>query len=128
MIGPEVQGALFAALVDGEICDGRVYDTVPPSHVFPYVTIGDEQVLDDSNSCGEGWDVVADIHVWSRPASGSQAEAKTIRAAIHPIVEDLAVPGFVVNAVTLEASRSLTDPDGITKHAVLTYRFSIDPA
>ncbi len=128
MIGPELQGALFTALVDGGICDGRGYDTVPPDATFPYWTLGDEQVLDDSNSCGEGWEVVADIHVWSRPATGSRAELKTIRAAIHPIVMGLTVPDHVVNAVTLDGSRTLTDPDGITKHAVLTYRFLIDPA
>lgn len=129
MIGSELQAAIFKALTDAQICEGRVFDTVSPGAAFPYLTIGDDQVLDDSNSCGEAFDVINDIHIWSRPAAGSKAEAKAIRSQIHPLLIDgLPIDGFIVNAVTLESARTLRDPDGVTQHGVLTYRFSLDPA
>ena len=137
MIGPELQTAIYGALLAANICDGRIYDQVPPEKdraagsgaSFPYVTIGDEQVIDDGNTCGESWDVMADIHCWSRPASGSKVEVKTLRATIVAALNtNLSLTGFVVVSAKLETARSLRDPDGKTEHDVITMRYQIDPA
>jgi len=86
-------------------------------------------VLDDSNSCGVGWEIYVDIHVWSRPQSGSKLEAKALAAEIaERLAGPLSMPGFVIVAVRPESRQALDDPDGITKHAIITYRFIIDPA
>lgn len=130
MIGPELQQAIYAALVAAPaICDGRVYDRVPDEPVFPYLTIGDEQAIDDGNSCEDAWEVFADAHVWSRPESTSKVEAKTIGAAVvDRLVTELVVAGFRVVFAALESYRTLRDPDGLTEHVIITVKYSLQPA
>lgn len=126
MIGPQVQSALFAALNGATSCGGRVYDRVPEGPVFPYLTIGDEQVIDDSDQCGEAWDVVVDVHAWSRPVNGSKAEVKAIAAQVVTAIKGIAaVTGFSLDAIHHETTRTLRDPDGKTEHAVATFRLVI---
>jgi len=132
MIGDQLQKTIYAALTaTPAVAGGRIYDTPPAAErrVFPDVTLGNEEVLDDSNSCGDGWEIYVDIHVWSRPQSGSKLEAKALAAEIaERLAGPLSMPGFVIVAVRPESRQALDDPDGITKHAIITYRFIIDPA
>lgn len=127
MIAGEVQKAIYDAMIAANCCEGRVYDGVPPDAVFPYHTIGDEQVVDDSGSCGSMWIVHCDIHSWSRPDSGSKAEVKAARAAAFVAVSSITnIPGFQCDGVSLETARTLSDPDGITQHDVMTVKFLIN--
>jgi hypothetical protein len=129
MIGAELQIAIVAALAaDPPLCDGRIYDRVPVGAVFPYLTVGDEQVVDDGNSCSDGWEVYADIHAWSRPTPTSKVELKTLAAAaVTRLNTLLAVAGFTVVIASLESLRSLRDPDGLTEHAVITMKYVLQP-
>jgi hypothetical protein len=130
MIGSQVQKALFAAL-DGAppLAGGRIYDRVPADPTFPYITIGDEQVVDDGNSCEDGWEVFADIHIWSRPATGSKVEVKDLVAAVVARLNTpLSVADLIVVIAELQNARTMRDPDGITEHAVLTFRYVLQPA
>lgn len=128
MIGNQFQAALYSKLVGQGLCGGRVYDQVPESPVFPYVTIGDEQHIDDSSQCQDGWEVYPDVHVWSRPANGSKAEVKTLAAQVVDAVKTLSVvQGFTVVSIFHETSRFLRDPDGKTEHAAITFRAVLDP-
>lgn len=130
MIGAQLQAAIYATLTASPaVADGRVYDRVPEGPTFPYVTIGDEQIVDDGNSCAAAWEAFSDVHVWSRPVSGSKAEAKGLVADVVPVVLAItAVTGFTVIAAELQTSRTLRDPDGLTEHSALTFRFLLDPA
>ncbi len=130
MIGSEVQKAIYAALnAPTALAGGRTYDRVPPDPMFPYITIGDEQVVDDGNSCEDGWEVFADVHIWSRPATGSKVEVKDLVAAVVTRLNTpLTVIGFIVIVTELQSARTLRDPDGITEHAVLTLRYVLQPA
>lgn len=128
MIGPEVQGALVAALKAAPaIAGGRIHDNVPESPVFPYLSIGSEQVIDDGNSCGDGWEVFSDVHVWSRAVG--YVEAKQIMAtAVDKIMAITTIGGFSLIAVGVEDTRVFRDPDGLTSHGVISVRFIINPA
>lgn len=130
MIGAQLQKAIYEALTASPaIAGGRVYDNPPASPTFPYLTIGDEQVLDAGNSCAEGWEAFPDIHVWSRPATRSKAEMKTIAAAVGDRLLALdAVDDFRVVIGAIESVRPVNDPDGITEHCVVTMRYVLDPA
>jgi hypothetical protein len=129
MIGSQLQKAIFAALTDADVCGDRVYDRVPKGAVFPYVTIGDEQVIDDGNTCADAWEIFPDVHVWSRPGTGSKVELKDTVAAVVAAVRGIAaVTDYTVILAELSTSRTLRDPDGITEHAVLTFRFLLEPA
>ncbi len=125
MIGDLLQRAQFAALSAAQL---RAYDTPPADAEFPYVTIGDEQIVDDGSACGAAWEVFADVHVWSRAVSGSRSELKTLMAQIEPLLGGLSLPGFRVVVQHLQTARALNDPDGLTKHGVMTFRYLIDPA
>ncbi|CDX49224.1 conserved hypothetical protein [Mesorhizobium plurifarium] len=129
MIGAEVQKALFAALNGATFAGANVFDQVPESNPFPRITIGDEQVIDDSNTCQDGWQVFPDVHCWSRPESGSKIEVKTLAAQVVTAVEAIAsIAGFSLVSMKHETTRFFRDPDGLTEHAVVSFRALIDPA
>ena len=124
-----LQKSIYGALVAGNVAGGRVYDAPPDEPTFPYVTIGDEQVIDDSNSCGASWEVFPDIHIWSRPASGSKVELMTLQALFEPLLATtLTIAGYLVVGASLETARSFRDQDGLTEHGVMTFHYLIDPA
>lgn len=107
----------------------KVYDTVPAGAVFPYLTMGDVQVLDDGNTCStDMFEAFADIHVWSR-IGGSQVEAKTVSAQVWDALKaPFAVPNWTITTTELQTARHFRDSDGITAHSVFTFRFLIEPA
>lgn len=121
-----LQVALVAALKAAgalpDVVGGRVYDSVPPDAAFPYVTLGDGQVLPDKAECVDGVEVSMQVDAWSRQVG--YGEVKTIGAAIVAALDDkpLAVAGFNVTVFELESARYLRDPDGKTRHGVITFR------
>lgn len=129
MIGAEFQKALFAALDGVTLAGASVFDQVPESNPFPRITIGDEQVIDDGNTCRDGWEVFADVHCWSRPASGSKIEVKTLAAQVVAAVRGIAaIAGFSLVSIEHQTTRFFRDPDGLTEHAAISFRALIDPA
>lgn len=114
--------ALKAAGVLPVVVGGRVYDSVPPGATFPYVTLGDCQVLPDKAECVDGVEVSVQVDAWSRAVG--YGEAKTIGAAIVAALDDrpLTVDGFNVTVFELESARYLRDPDGLSRHGVITFR------
>jgi hypothetical protein len=128
MIGTQVQKAIHDALKAAPaIAGGRVYDHVPDGADFPYIEIGDEQIVDDGNTCDDGWEVFADVHVWSR--SVGYPETKTLIASIVPrLVGITSIAGYTLIAVEVENTRVFRDPDGLTSHGVISVRFVITPA
>lgn len=129
MIGDGLQRAIHGALKTASVTGGRIYDQVPPNADFPYTTIGDEQVIDDGNSCADSWEAYADVHTWSRPTAGSKGELKTeMKSAADAVLAITVVPGLTLVSVKLETTRAFREPDGKTEHGVSTFRFIIDPA
>lgn len=128
MIGPELQKALVDALKAAPaLAGGNIYDSVPASNLYPRVTLGDEQTIDHGNSCSDGWEVYADVHVWSQAVG--KVEAKQIMAQAVPRLLALSsLPGFTILACELDGHRIFTQPDGLTTHGVITIRYVIDPA
>jgi hypothetical protein len=122
-----LQGALVTLLKDaGGIGVGaRVYDTVPNNVTFPYVTVGDDQIVGDDDDCEELSQAFCTIHVWSRAMGWPEAKgiAGNIRARLRS--PSLSISGFAVDDVKFDQSQYLEDPDGITRHVVIDYRFLI---
>lgn len=129
MIGAALQKAVYAALnAEPAVAGGRIYDGVPRAVQFPYVTIGDEQVIEDGNACGDGWEVFVDVHVWSRPALESKVEVKELAGAVAARLNtEIPVEGFATVLGKLQTIRIFLDPDGKTQHAVVTARYLLDP-
>ncbi|ATC26496.1 DUF3168 domain-containing protein [Caulobacter vibrioides] len=106
----------------------RFYDRVPPKAVFPYVALGPVEVdFEDETDCNSGAETVVQLDVYSRAVSSDE-----IRAVAGAVVEafraDLAVPGHDVIDQAVSAARYLDDPDGLSRHAVLTLRFDTEPS
>jgi hypothetical protein len=136
-IGPdlELQGAIVAALsasADLKTLIGnpiRLYQDVPANPTFPYITIGESQVIPDVADCIDGSEVFPVIHIWSR-ASG-YAEAKKIAATIWAVLHT-ATFTMTQNRCVLFERDELGDQigaetDTVTKHIASHYRALCEP-
>lgn len=118
-----LQGAINTRLrsqVSG--VSNRVFDRVPADVVFPYIELGEFQTLDDGAQCHDGQEVYVTLHVWSRAVG--QVEVKTIGAAVRGALHEaeLTLAGWQFLEIAHQDTRYLKDPDGLTSHAVLTFR------
>jgi hypothetical protein len=111
----------------------RLYTmSAPVNAPYPYVIIGEDQVLDDATECADSSEAITTVHAWSRvgaDVSASRAQAKAMAGAIRTILKNLSdVTGFDVVLADFESARHLTDPDSLTAHSVVSHRFLLDPA
>jgi hypothetical protein len=123
-----LQGEIVRILkADAGIGTGdRVYDSVPRDREFPYVNIGEDQVLgDDADECAEGSEIFVRIHAWSRAVGWP--EVKAIGWNIRDRIRGAAfnMPGFSVDVIEFVQAQYLRDPDGQTRHAVIEFRFLV---
>lgn len=130
-----MEAALRASPALAEAMGGRVRlytlsagDNAP----FPYIVIGEDQIIDDETECAASSDAFTTVHVWSRvedDVSASRAQAKTIAGIVRTILNaPLPLAGFVTTEWRFETARHLTDPDQRTAHSVVEHRYLIDPA
>lgn len=127
MIGPAFQKAIYNQLTAANVAGGRIYDRVPAKATFPYVTISDEQVVDYGDGCAEDMvEVFVDIHTWSRAVGKVETKAlgAAVRAALKPAP---LIEGFAVILHEFQSARAFLDPDGLTTHGVLTFRYVLQP-
>jgi hypothetical protein len=135
-LGTELQKAWFTLLTgdagvntSGSPAIGtRVYDEVPDLATFPYIVIGEDQILGDDTDCEPVSSVISRVHVWSR-AIGFP-ESKTIAGFIRAAVRGtgLTPSGFTVTLTQFVQAQFLKDPDGLTRHAVLEFKSLVSPA
>jgi hypothetical protein len=120
--------AALKALAMTEVGD-RIYDRVPEAAAFPYLSIGDCQVLPDKAGCIDGSEVFLQIDAWSRATNYGETKtiAKQIVARLDD-AEDLNVDGYDVIVFELQGVQHLRDPDGMTRHAAITFRTLVQPS
>lgn len=121
---PEVKAAMGLATV-------RLYTlSAPNAAPYPFLTIGDDQILGDETECAASSECFTNVHVWARSTTPteSRAQAKRIASAVRAALSGLTViTGFDLVLVEFETTRHLTDPDGLTAHSVVEHRFLLDP-
>ncbi|MGF7053986.1 hypothetical protein GGC47_003174 [Bosea sp. OAE752] len=103
--------------------DNRVFDRVPADVAFPYIELGEFQTLDDGAQCHDGMEVYATLHAWSRAIG--QVEVKTIAGAMRGALREAELdlgPDWQFLEIAHQDTRYLKDPDGVTSHAVLTFK------
>lgn len=126
----ELQAAIVAVLKGNSppIAGARVYDAAPVGAIFPYVTLGDCQVLPDKAECIDGVEVYPQIDVWSRGVG--YGEVKLLAKSILLLLDDipLSVVGFNTVVFEVQDVRYLRDPDGLTRHAAITFHGILTPA
>lgn len=119
-----LQGAINVRLrAQVAAVEERVFDRVPADVAFPYVELGEFQTLDDGAQCHDGQELFAALHVWSRAVGQVEAKqiAGAIRGALHEAELDLG-DAFEFIEIAHQDTRYLKDEDGLTSHAVLTFR------
>lgn len=127
-----LQKGIFAALTNAApvtaLVGTRVFDRVGASAAFPYIRIGtDQTVAEDQDCVPECVAVFAQIDVFSR-AQG-KVEAKNIAGAVARALNNGGVTlesGYLLQSFLHSDTRYLDDPDGLSTHAVLTFRALID--
>lgn len=102
--------------------------TSPPDDVYPFIELADSQVIPNDASNGSvsdtGVDEFIDIHVWSRYRG--QKEVKEIMSAIYDALHhnSLSIPGRSSAFCWFDNSRIRTDPDGLTRHGIQTFKIT----
>jgi hypothetical protein len=108
-----------------------VYDRVPlvngqVSATFPYVHIGEDQILPDTDQCHDAFSAFVTVHVWSRKVG--KVEAKTITGqCLSALALNLPLDGFQVITWDVTNIQHMTDRDGLTSHSVATIRYRLGP-
>lgn len=110
----------------------RLYPLAAPDNAqFPYLVIGDDQIIGDETECLASSEVFTTVHVWSRvedDVSASRAQAKAIAGAVRSAISRaLVIAGFDLVECEFRDTQHLTDPDRRTAHSVVTHRLLVDP-
>lgn len=126
-----VQTVIFSALnTDAplNLVVTGVYDSVPQQEQFPYVTIGEDVIVEWDTVSNVGASASITIHTWSR--ARGRAEVKEIQGIIYEALhrKEFSIAGFDVVATDFISSQSFMDADGLTRHGVSTFRILIDKA
>lgn len=108
------------ALIEG------VYDSVPQTETFPYVTIGEDTHAGWNTSTTLGTDVSVVINTWSRDRG--RKETKLIQGEIYDALSraTLTYSGYDIINIEFEGSESFMDADGLTRHGVQSFRVLIE--
>ena len=119
-----LQKAMVTAMTAAGV---TAYDQVPPGAAFPYVTVGDCQVLPDKADCIDGSEVFPQVDVWSRTTG--YPETKRIATQVLAALDDapLAVDGYHLVLFEFVELRFVRDPDGITRHGILNFHGLLQP-
>lgn len=124
----ELQAAIIAVLMGQTGAEDRVFDEPQVNPVYPYITLGECQVLPDKADCIDGVEAYPKVDVWSQEKGFVQvkAVAKTVLALLDD--QPLVVDGFNVILFEVESVNYLRDPNGLDRHAVITFHTLIQPS
>ncbi len=99
-----------------------IFDDVPRSAKFPYLTLGQSLVRDWSTGGGDGHEHILTLHVWSR--ANGRKEVYEIMGVLKDVLHDqvLSLDGHVLINLRHEFSEARRDPDGETYHGIVRFR------
>ena len=122
-----VVAALGADVGVQALVAGRIYDRARADVAFPYVSVGPSQAEPWDTDDTTGWEVFLQLDVWSRERGGA-VECRQVMQAIHDALHraELTVTGHDFVLGRLDSARTLDDPDGVTTHGVMRFRFVTD--
>ncbi|MCP4307787.1 MAG: DUF3168 domain-containing protein [bacterium] len=99
----------------------RIYDAVPQSAQVPYISFGPDVLVNVDAECIAANEHSFQIDIWSEDPSG-YAECKRIGSAVRLALNDYDAEPEAggTNGLHVSAVRYITDPDGITRHGIVT--------
>jgi hypothetical protein len=128
-----LQQAIYSALANDAalvslLGGARVYDDVPQSADFPYLTFGQTTTRDWATGTEAGTEHVIVLHVWS-DAKGKQQTHEilgVVFAALHD--QPLSLSGHRLVNLRHEHSEARREPDAETYRGVVRFRAVTEPA
>jgi Protein of unknown function (DUF3168) len=118
-----VRSRLLADLVIAAAVADRVVDEPAQTIAFDYIQLGDTQVIPFDFMCGSGVQVFFDLHVWCREDWAGD-RMRDICSAIYTSLhrQKFLIVGHDLQLLEHQTTRTLRDPDGLTRHAVVSFR------
>jgi truncated hemoglobin YjbI len=103
-----------------------VYDQVSADAVFPYVSIGEDNMTPRGTKNYNGENITTTLHCWSDYPG--KKEAKQILDLMLQALTNtpLELSGFSLVLSKVDQMRVFTDIDGTTRHGVLVLRYYIN--
>lgn len=126
----ELQGAVVTRLKGyaglSQLVADRVFDRVPGTAAFPYVSWGPEQALGDDADCITGFDITIQIDAWSKAVGLPEVKriAEQIRLALTE--QELSLEDNALVFIEHRQTRLLPEPDGLTSHAAIEFAAFIE--
>lgn len=122
-----IQAAIYSKLTPALAGLAAVYDEYPAKDTaaFPYVIIGEASSRAWRTASRHGEEVFCTIHTFSRYQGN--AEANAIMAVIDEEMayQPLNLEGYMLVGCYFDDRRIMRDPDGLTRHGVVTYRLQV---
>ncbi len=90
---------------------------------FPFITVSMVSETPNDTKTHNGATALIDVHIWTR---GNSTNARQqICDAVYDALQkydDLSLPGATTIDCRFEGASDIKDPDGVTAHAILTFR------
>ena len=104
----------------------RVYDSVPPGFVFPYVSFGAHDYVPDDADCIAAGEHTIMLDAWSRKPGRVEAKqiVDVVRRSLRQFDADMGDFGLV--EMDIDFADVITDPDGLTAHGRVQVRALIE--
>ena len=104
----------------------RVYDDIPPNAVFPYVRIGDNQVIDDGNTCDvTPVEIYSKIHVWVRGPQRGIISDQICHLIQQALGTELVLEDYTVTVGHFMMTDTSDEQNELELHSVITFRYLI---
>ena len=126
----ELQGQIVTLLKASPeltaLIGGRIYDRVPESPTFPYVSFGPSDEVSDDADCIDGFEVTMQLDVWSR-AVGFPECRRIVDAVRKALPEDgILLADNALVTFNHRISRIFRDQDGLTSHGAMTFEAFVE--
>jgi hypothetical protein len=118
-----IRSRLLEDPVIAAVVDDRVFDDPLETVAFPWIQIGDTQVIQFEGMCTHGVQVFLSIHVWVRDAWAGDV-MRDLCSAIYQSLhrQTFPVAGHTLQLLEHQTTRTLRDPDGKTRHGIVEIR------
>lgn len=106
----------------------RIYDVAPTDAPYPHIVFGDDQLVDASAECAEGYDAFLTFHIWTRSEPPSLLPAKRIAAAlVNALLLGLEIGDYSLVDILHEDTRTFADLNEVIAHSIVTIRVLLEP-
>lgn len=110
---------LRSAPAVSSLVGSRVFDSVPGSVTFPYISLGPTDIVEEGSDCIASGEHTLQIDVWSRAVGAVEAKriVDAVKKALHEREATLQDNALVDLAVGFRSV--VQDPDGKTSHGIV---------